>query len=287
MLQSLALILLLAATGFAVAAYGNYHWKQGTRNLRNGLNAARIPVTPQFVDFRELDGLPAPVQRYFRIALTDGMPMVAGVDLQHSGSMNMSATSTQWKPFTSDQQVVTRQPGFDWNARINMIPGVAVLVHDAYVAGEGSLRAALLGLVTVADMRGTADLAKGELMRFFAEAAWYPTALLPSQGVNWEAVDAHSARATLVDGALAVTLHFSFNETGEIETVLADARGRTVGGRIVPTPWRGRFWNYQDRGGMRVPINGEVAWLLPDGAQPYWRGEVTAIVHGFVARRRL
>jgi hypothetical protein len=281
MLQSLVLILLLAATGFAVAAYGHYHWQRGTRNLRKGLNAARIPVTPQFVDFRELEGLPAPVQRYFRIALRDGMPMVARVDLQHSGSMNMSATSTQWKPFTSDQQVVTRQPGFDWNARINMLPGVAVRVHDAYVAGEGSLHAALLGLVTVADMHGTADLAKGELMRFFAEAAWYPTALLPSQGVNWEAVDAHSARATLVDGAVTVTLLFSFNEPGGIETVLADGRGRTVGGRIVPTPWQGRFWNYQDRGGMRVPINGEVAWLLPDGAQPYWRGEITAIVHEF------
>ena len=281
MLQSLALILLLAAAGFAVAAYGNYHWQRGTRNLRNGLNAARIPVTPQCVDFHELEGLPAPVQRYFRIALTDGMPMVARVDLQHSGSMNMSATSAQWKPFTSDQQVVTRQPGFDWNGRINMMPGVAVLVHDAYVAGEGSLRAALLGLITVADMRGTDDLAKGELIRFFAEAAWYPTALLPSQGVNWEAVDTHSSRATLVDGAVTATLHFNFNETGEIETIRANARGRTIAGRIVPTPWQGRFWNYQDRGGMRVPINGEVAWLLPDGAQPYWRGEVTAIAHEF------
>ncbi|MEC5160443.1 MULTISPECIES: DUF6920 family protein [unclassified Janthinobacterium] len=281
MLQTLAFILLLAASGFAVATYGNYHWKRGTRNLRSALNAARIPVTPQFVDFHELEGLPAPVQRYFRIALTDGMPMVARVDVRHRGGMNMSATSTQWKPFTSDQQIVTRRPGFDWNARINMLPGVAVLVHDAYVAGEGSLRAALLGLVTVADMRGTADLAKGELMRFFAEAAWYPTALLPSQGVSWEAVDAHSARATLVDGAVTVTLHFGFDETGVIETVRADARGRTVGGRTVPTPWHGRFWNYQDKGGMRVPINGEVAWILPDGAQPYWRGEVTAIAHEF------
>lgn len=281
MLQTLAFIALLAAAGFAVAAYGNYHWKQRTRNVREGLNAARLPVTPEFVDFRELEGLPAPVRRYFHLALTDGMPMVARVDLRHSGSMNMSATSAQWKPFTSDQLVVTRQAGFDWNGRINILPGVAVLVHDAYVAGEGCLHAALLGLITVADMSGTGDLAKGELMRFFAEAAWYPTALLPSQGVRWEAVGAHCARATLVDGALTVTLDFSFDETGLIETVRADARGRTVGGGMVPTPWQGRFWNYQDRGGMRVPVNGEVAWLLPDGARPYWRGELSVIVHEF------
>ncbi len=60
--------------------------------------------------------------------------------------------------------------------------GLPVRVHDAYVAGEGILHASLLGLFSLVDMRGGGDLAEGELMRFFAEAAWYPTALLPTQG---------------------------------------------------------------------------------------------------------
>ena len=47
-----------------------------------------------------------------------------------------------------------------------------------------------------ADLLGAlGEVAQGELMRFFAEAAWYPTALLPSQGVRWQAVDDTSARA--------------------------------------------------------------------------------------------
>ena len=50
-----------------------------------------------------------------------------------------------------------------------------------------------IGLFTVAAMHNTAELNQGELMRFFAEAAWYPTALLPSQGVVWEAIDDNSA----------------------------------------------------------------------------------------------
>ena len=41
-----------------------------------------------------------------------------------------------------------------------------------------------------------------------------------------------------------------------------EARGRTVDGEVVPTPWQGRFWNYDERGGMWVPLAGEVAWLL-------------------------
>ncbi len=56
------------------------------------------------------------------------------------------------------------------------------------VVGEGILHAAVLGAVPVVNIRGTREVAEGELMRFLAEAAWYPTALLPSQGVRWEAV---------------------------------------------------------------------------------------------------
>jgi hypothetical protein len=51
-----------------------------------------------------------------------------------------------------------------------------------------------------------------------------------------------------------------------------------VGGEVVPTSWRGRFWNNEERGGMRVPLDGEVAWMLPEGAKPYWRGHQPDLV---------
>ncbi len=37
-------------------------------------------------------------------------------------------------------------------------------------------------------------------------------------------------------------------------------------------PWQGGFRDYREVDGMRVPTWGEVAWLLPDGPQPYQRG---------------
>lgn len=45
----------------------------------------------------------------------------------------------------------------------------------------------------------------------------------------------------------------------------------------IPTPWQGRFWDYQLRDGMRVPLAGEVAWLLGEGPRPYWRGRIRDI----------
>lgn len=282
MLKMLLLLFLALLVVFAgVTGYGTHRWNAETQALRSQLETARMPVTPPTIDLKEIDGLPAPVQRFFRTVLKEGRPMVTGVRLRHSGTFNMGEHAEQWKPFTSEQQVVTRRPGFDWNGEVNMMPFLPVRVHDAYVAGEGILHAAVLGIFTVADLRGTSDVAEGELMRFFAEAAWYPTALLPSQNVRWEAVDAHSARATLVDGKTTLTMLFTFNDQGVIASVRADARGRTVGDKVIPTPWQGRFWNYQERDGMLVPLNGEVEWLLPEGPKPYWRGSVTEIAYEF------
>jgi hypothetical protein len=37
--------------------------------------------------------------------------MVSGVRVRHTGTFNMGEKIDQWKPFTSDQVVVTRRPG--------------------------------------------------------------------------------------------------------------------------------------------------------------------------------
>jgi len=41
--------------------------------------------------------------------------------------------------------------------------------------------------------------------------------------------------------------------------------------------WQDRFSRYEERNGMTIPVTGEVDWVLPEGAQPYWRGEITGI----------
>lgn len=278
---------ILTGTAIVLAALGAQRWRKATQALASQIEAGRVPPSPRCYSARELEGLPAPVQRYFRAVLKEGQPLVAGVTVEHAGSMNMSVTGEQWKTFTSRQRVVTRRPSFLWDARIAMFPGLAVRVHDAYVAGEGVLHAALLGLFKVADSRGggelaRGELARGELMRFLAEGAWYPTALLPSQGAHWSPVDDHSANVTYTDGAVTVTLLFRFNAAGLIASMRAEARGRMVGEVTTMAPWEGRWSDYQVCDGMAVPMTGEVAWLLPEGRKPYWRGSITLLHYDFV-----
>ena len=277
----LRIVLGLVVAAAAAILYGEFRWKSSTRELRHRLEAARLPIEPTVSDRDELENVPAPVQRYFRAVLQDAQPIVAAVNVEHTGTFNMGNAVDRWKSFTSTQRVVTRRPGFDWNARVAMMPGVPVLVHDAYVAGEGILHAAVLGLVSVAHLRGTGEVAHGELMRYFAEACWYPTALLPSQGVVWKAVDDRSAQATLKDGDITLTLLFRFDDEGLIDTVRAESRAMLVGGKVAHVPWQGRSWNYAICEGIRVPLDSEAAWLLPEGAKAYWRGHITKLSYEF------
>ena len=277
----------LVVAAFGLSAHGARRWAVATQALVSSLEAGRIdrkrdgPSPPTRYDARELDGLPAPVERYFRAVLKDGQPIITAVTIDLAGTLNLSATGEQWKPFTSRQRVVTRRPGFLWDAEIAMLPGLKVRVVDSYIVGKGLLHATIEGLFTMADLRGEGEIARGEFMRWFAEVAWYPTALLPSQGVRWEAVNDRSANATIVDGPLVLTLLFRFNDAGLIDSFRAEARGGIVEEKMVMAPWEGHWSNYQARDGMQVPFTGEVAWMRPGGRRPYFVGTVTALTYEF------
>ena len=272
---------LLVAGGAGLVALGNSRWARATQAQLALLDAAHVPAPAgrnKLYDARELEGLPVPVQRYFRSVLKDGQPLIASATFELAGTINMSDTGDNWKPFTSWQRAIVHRPGFVWNGSVTVFPGLSAHVHDSYIAGVGRLHAAMLGLFTVAKVQGNGEIARGELMRFFAEMAWYPSALLPSQGVLWEAVGDRSANATLVDGPVSLTLLFGFDETGPITSVHADARGASVGKNMVMLPWDCSLSNYELRHGMLVPTRGEVA----KGGKSYFVGDLTSLVYGYV-----
>lgn len=280
------LILLLMLLAGGLGWLGARQWRSATALLEARLNAAcQAPAQPRHRE-ADLEGLPAPVQRYLRLVLRDGMPVLTGLALEQRGRFNLSEGGELWRPFEARQQVRMRRPGLLWDARIRLLPGLNVHVHDAYAGGQGRLHAALFGSLTLAELdeRSAGDtLAEGELMRFLAEAPWYPTALLPSQGVQWSPVDAGTARASLADGGHLVSLLFGFGADGLVEWVRAEARSRSVGGRMQPTRWEGRWFDYREREGLLLPMRGEAAWLLDEGRKPYWRGEIVTMRHEFAA----
>jgi hypothetical protein len=274
-------VLLLTGVAFGLARWGDRRFSRRTRRLNERLEAGRL--APEVTRYRatELSGLPVPVQRYLRLALKADQPIIASVSVIHVGMFNMSQAVERWRPFTSIQNVMTRAPGFVWSGRISLFPGAVAFVTDAYVGGRGILRPTLLGLVSLGRNRSSDALDRAEMMRYLAEAAWYPTALLPSQGVTWVAIDESSADATIHDGHHAVTMLFRFDEFGMIESVSSEERPATEGSRMVMRPWRGCWTNYQKREGMRIPLNGEASWVCQGRKIPYWHGAIASVQYQF------
>jgi hypothetical protein len=275
-----ALILVSIGT---IVIYSKNRWRINTDTRRAKLANGQQIIKPNFYTEAELEGLPTPVQQFFRKVLSNGQPIIATAKLTQQGQFNMSETEAKWSPFTATQILITQRPGFDWDAYIQIVLGMNVFVHDTYLLEEGNLHASLLGLFTLANMCSTPELNQGELLRFFAEAAWYPTALLPSQGVRWEAIDDTSARGTLIDGATTASLVFRFNSEGMIDSIRADARYGVFGGKMMAMPWVGRFCDYTVQHGMSIPLKGEVEWERPDGAWLYYKGQVTTIDYEFAS----
>lgn len=222
-------------------------------------------------DVSQLAGLPAPVARYLTFALSPRQPIIARAHLRSRGTF--AAKPNAWAPFTAEQEVRTQPPEFVWNARIAMMPLVPVRVRDRYAGGEASMRATIAGLVPIVNQHGSPELAAASLQRFLAEAVWYPTALLPRDALSWSAIDDTSARVTLTDGPTTVSIDCTFGSGGGIETI-STMRCRDVKGTPILTPWVGHHRDYTQLSGMMIPTSGEVAWILSNGPEPYWRGRL-------------
>jgi hypothetical protein len=79
-----------------------------------------------------------------------------------------------------------------------------------------------------------------------------------------------------------VSLDFTFGPSGEIVRAATPARYREVNGTAVPTPWVCHYRDHATIGGMCIPSEGEVEWVLPEGRLPYCRlrlGRITYEPH--------
>lgn len=252
-------------------------WLRLLGTTGGALEAPSARPAPAAYTRADLQGLPEPVARYFRYVLSEGQPIIAAARIAERGEFRLGKGAGGWRAFTATQRVVTDPPGFVWDARIALAPLVGVRVRDGYVRGVGSMRAAILGVVPVLSDPGSPEVTAGALQRHLAEAAWFPTALLPRQGVAWRALDDRTAEATLTDGGTTASLQFRFDPEGAITEVFAPARFREVEGRYEATPWAGRFGRYEVHGGIRIPTEAEVEWRLPAGPYPYFRGRVVGV----------
>ena len=106
------IVVVLVVLAFVITVailYGTNRWQSDTRELHAKMEAARVLITPKSYDPHELEGLPAPVQRYFRAVLKEGQPLVAAVSVEHNGSRSSRLSAS-----SPSVQVLSGMLAFAW-----------------------------------------------------------------------------------------------------------------------------------------------------------------------------
>jgi hypothetical protein len=196
------------------------------------------------------------------------------VTLTQTGRMKRSLDTEDWMAFTATQSISTRACEFDWLA--NMGPFGMISARDALDHGEGRLDVMALGIIPIARTKHTPALLRGELMRYLAEIAWAPDAILTNRALRWRLGDADTLIVGAGDGETAVEVILGLDSDGRIATAFASDRPRSAIDPILPTPWHGRFSEYRQHLGQWLPFAGEVAWEIGGQEIVYWQGRIAS-----------
>jgi hypothetical protein len=218
-------------------------------------------------------GLPELVRRYLERNVPADQLGRSAVHFTQVGEMQLRPG--RWLPFRAEQEMSFDRVEFAWRASFRAARLVSVRVRDWYRSGVGGLEVRLWCVVPVVRASGE-QFARGEAMRYLAELAWAPQAMVSNPALEWRQVDESTVEVATRIARERVAVQLHFDAAGDIAGMSSDARPRMVGKQVVDTPWSGVFGEYREFNGVRLPTTGEVSWLLSDGPFTYFRGRVTS-----------
>ncbi len=112
------------------------------------------PAAPGEFGEDELVGLPEPVARYFRVAITPGAPLARAAEIEMRGRLKLNG---RWLRFRA-HEVLSPHDGFVWRARVaGLVAGSDRLVdgHGTGRWAEGEfLRCEVTALTPIVDSPG-------------------------------------------------------------------------------------------------------------------------------------
>ncbi|NHJ85130.1 MAG: hypothetical protein FK734_06685 [Asgard group archaeon] len=229
----------------------NRHFKKDVKRLFSKVN----DLSKKIYSENQLKDLPEPVVRYFKFALKNGTKYLSTVRIKHGGTFNLN---DKWVNITGEEYFRMDEPGFTWKGKVPL-----VVAYDKYLNGKGKLVIKLLNIITLDSKEGH-EIDQGELLRWLGEAPCYTTALLPSDKIQWEAIDTKSAKIILKHNDLTVSGIFTFSDKGEIlrfeakrfkEDILED--------------WIGYYHDFREVNGIKVPFEFDAVWFIDSKEKPY------------------
>lgn len=223
-------------------------------------------ISNKTFSYKQLQDLPQPVQRYLRHVMKDGQPYISYVHLKHNGQIKTDPKK-DWMNIEGEQYFTTEKPGFIWKGSTRMFTA-----RDMYILDKGRLVVSLFSLFKIAGGQGE-KYDQGELLRWLGESVWFPTNLLPSERLQWTAIDNQNAQLTFKYNNHFLSYLVAFNEVGEITELQTK---RYMGEGNLET-WIGKVSNYKEINGIVVPTTIEAIYRFKEGDYSYAKFNVKRI----------
>lgn len=246
------LLIILAITLALLVAINSF-----SNNVKR-LFAESENINNQLFHPTQLIGLPLPVQHYFRYALQEGQPIINFVRLKHNGRFKKDINA-KWAPILGEEYFTVEKPGFVWKGRLKNFTAI-----DSFIAGKGRLEVYLFSIFRIANGSGS-KFTQGELLRWLGESVWFPTALLPNEQLQWEAINDYQAKLVYKYKKLVIGYIVTFNDFHEI----VQLETQRYKGNTKLESWTGRLSNYKLLNNVRVPTTIKATWNLAENDFTY------------------
>jgi len=218
-------------------------------------------------------GLPELVRRYLGRSLRAGETSPATVRVRQTGEM-WKRPGARALRFQATEDFAVDRVAFSWRARFPIAGPLALTVVDGYADGAGHLRVSLLGVPLQTQAGPETDV--GEVMRYLAELAWAPHAIVANRQLAWRELDGSSVEVSCAVREHRVAVRWELDDAGDLVRATG-MRPYRSGKLFVERSWGGEFGEYEELAGIRIPGSGQAWWELPGGRFVYWRARIDAL----------
>jgi hypothetical protein len=262
---------------------------QGPTSLRASYEsdvdrALARPPTQAPVTERDLGRLPPPVQRYLRATGVAGHPRVHNFRVRMRGRIR-AGPDARWMPIEAEQYNFMDTPSrlFYLTASMFMVP---LQGYHRYVGPSATMRVKAAALLNVVDAAGQA-MDKGETVTMFNDMCVFAPATLIDSAITWEAVDAHTVKASFANAGHTIRAELSFNEAGELVDFWSDDRPQigSDGQTAKHVRWSTPIDGYRSFGPFHLASGGAARWHESTGDYSYIELEFNDVQYNVLSRR--
>jgi hypothetical protein len=245
-------------------------------------NFSYIPENIQVLQQSEISHLPSPVQRYLIECGFVGHEKTYNARVVWKESHIMMRPGSKWMKLKTEQYNSVDHPFRIAYMKARIMGIVPFEGRDLFCQGRGHMLGWIANTIRIFD-EDNPEIAQSALTIILAEALLIPGYAL-SEYITWQAVDDHSAQATINYQGLQAMGMFFFDDQGKMirfETRERYYRDPQKGN--IFKPFTAYVGDYIKQGDLTIPTSLVAAWQLEQGEFRYWKGKIERVDYNLAA----